>query len=78
VSDAAEALTSAKAAADRLTKAKRFNALLTPLKEVRKSLLQQAAAAHPGGVLYGMPVAVKDNLCTLEFRATAPRSTPPP
>ena len=63
----AEALTSAKAAADRLTKAKRLNALLTPLKDVRKSLLQQAAGAHPGGVLYGMPVAVKDNICTLEF-----------
>jgi aspartyl-tRNA(Asn)/glutamyl-tRNA(Gln) amidotransferase subunit A len=67
VSDAAEALASAKAAADRLTKAKRLNALLTPLKEVRKSLLQQATAAHPGGVLYGMPVAVKDNIATLEF-----------
>src|SRR5207245_3251639 len=31
-----------------------------------KSLLQQAAAAHPGGVLYGMPVAVNNNICTLE------------
>src|SRR5581483_3299621 len=33
-------------------------------------MLQQAAAAHPSGVLYGMPVAVKDNICTLEFTTT--------
>jgi aspartyl-tRNA(Asn)/glutamyl-tRNA(Gln) amidotransferase subunit A len=70
VTDPAEALASAKAAADRLAKTKRLNALLTPLKDLRKSLLQQAAAAHPGGVLYGMPVAVKDNICTLEFTTT--------
>jgi aspartyl-tRNA(Asn)/glutamyl-tRNA(Gln) amidotransferase subunit A len=57
----------AKAVADRLVKAKRLNALLTPPKELRKSLLAQAAAARPTGVLYGMPVAVKDNICTLEF-----------
>jgi aspartyl-tRNA(Asn)/glutamyl-tRNA(Gln) amidotransferase subunit A len=70
VTDPAEALASAKAAADRLAKTKRLNALLTPLKDLRKSLLQQAAAAHPGGVLYGMPIAVKDNICTLEFTTT--------
>jgi aspartyl-tRNA(Asn)/glutamyl-tRNA(Gln) amidotransferase subunit A len=70
VSDAVEALAGAKAAADRLSKTKRLNALLTPLKDLRKSLLQQAGAAHPGGVLYGMPVAVKDNICTLEFTTT--------
>ncbi|MGH7672269.1 MAG: Asp-tRNA(Asn)/Glu-tRNA(Gln) amidotransferase subunit GatA [Gemmatimonadales bacterium] len=59
-----------KAAADRLVKAKRLNALLTPPKELRKSLQAQAAAARPTGVLYGMPVAVKDNICTLEFTTT--------
>jgi len=57
----------AKAVADRLVKAKRLNALLTPPKDLRKSLSAQAAAARPTGVLYGMPVAVKDNICTLEF-----------
>lgn len=61
----------AKAAADRLVKAKRLNALLTPVKELRKSLTEQALAARPTGVLYGMPVAVKDNICTLEFTTTA-------
>jgi aspartyl-tRNA(Asn)/glutamyl-tRNA(Gln) amidotransferase subunit A len=57
----------AKAIADRLTKVRRLNALLTPPKDLRKSLNAQAAAARPTGVLYGMPVAVKDNICTLEF-----------
>jgi aspartyl-tRNA(Asn)/glutamyl-tRNA(Gln) amidotransferase subunit A len=57
----------AKAVADRLAKVKRLNALLTPLKDLRKSLTAQSAAARPTGVLYGMPVAVKDNICTLEF-----------
>jgi aspartyl-tRNA(Asn)/glutamyl-tRNA(Gln) amidotransferase subunit A len=61
------ALAAGKAAGDRLVKAKRLNALLTPPKDLRKSLLAQAKAAHPSGVLYGMPVAVKDNICTLEF-----------
>jgi len=70
VIDPTEALASAKAAADRLVKAKRLNACLTPPKDLRKSLLQQAQAAHPSGVLYGMPVAVKDNICTLEFTTT--------
>jgi aspartyl-tRNA(Asn)/glutamyl-tRNA(Gln) amidotransferase subunit A len=63
-------VTEAKAAADRLVKAKRLNALLTPVKELRRSLAEQAAAARPTGVLYGMPVAVKDNICTLEFTTT--------
>jgi aspartyl-tRNA(Asn)/glutamyl-tRNA(Gln) amidotransferase subunit A len=56
--------------ADRLVKAKRLNALLTPSTELRKSLAAQAAAARATGVLYGMPVAVKDNICTLEFTTT--------
>ena len=60
----------AKAVADRLVKAKRLNALLTPPKDLRKSLATQDAAARPTGVLYGMPVAVKDNICTLEFTTT--------
>jgi aspartyl-tRNA(Asn)/glutamyl-tRNA(Gln) amidotransferase subunit A len=63
-------MSEAKAAADRLVKAKRLNALLTPVKELRKALAEQAAAARPTGVLYGMPVAVKDNICTLEFTTT--------
>src|SRR5205823_5669936 len=65
-----DALASAKAAADRIVKLKRLNACLTPIKELRKSLLVQASTAHPSGVLYGMPVAVKDNICTLEFTAS--------
>jgi aspartyl-tRNA(Asn)/glutamyl-tRNA(Gln) amidotransferase subunit A len=60
----------AKAVADRLVKVKRLNALLTPVKELRKALTEQAAAARPTGVLYGMPVAVKDNICTLDFTTT--------
>jgi aspartyl-tRNA(Asn)/glutamyl-tRNA(Gln) amidotransferase subunit A len=67
VSEPTESLASARAAADRISKAKRLNASLTPIKELRKSLLAQAQAAHPSGVLYGMPVAVKDNICTLDF-----------
>ena len=63
-------MSDAKAVADRLVKAKRLNALLTPPKDLRKSLDAQAAAARPTGVLYGMPVAVKDNICTLEFTTT--------
>ncbi len=63
-------MSEAKAAADRLVKAKRLNALLTPVQELRKALAEQAAAARPTGVLYGMPVAVKDNICTLEFTTT--------
>jgi len=70
VSDPSEALTLAKAAADRIVKAKRLNACLTPPKDLRASLARQAQAAHPSGVLYGMPVAVKDNICTLEFTTT--------
>ena len=67
MSDPSDALASAKAAADRIVKLKRLNACLTPIKELRKSLVVQASTAHPSGVLYGMPVAVKDNICTLEF-----------
>jgi aspartyl-tRNA(Asn)/glutamyl-tRNA(Gln) amidotransferase subunit A len=70
VSDLSDALASAKAAADRIVKAKRLNACLTPPKELRASLLRQAQAAHPSGVLYGMPVAVKDNICTQDFTTT--------
>src|SRR5437870_9195676 len=70
MSDPGEALASAKAAADRIVKVKRLNACLTPSKELRQSLQKQAQAAHPSGVLYGMPVAVKDNICTLEFTTT--------
>ncbi len=70
MSDPGEALASAKAAADRIIRAKRLNACLTPPKELRQSLTKQAQAAHPSGVLYGMPVVIKDNICTLEFTTT--------
>ncbi|PYP70549.1 MAG: Asp-tRNA(Asn)/Glu-tRNA(Gln) amidotransferase GatCAB subunit A, partial [Gemmatimonadetes bacterium] len=53
-----------------MVKARRLNAGLTAPKELRASLALQAKAAHPSGVLYGMPVAVKDNICTLEFTTT--------
>src|SRR5438045_9320514 len=43
---------------------------LFPYTTLFKSMLAQAAAARPTGVLYGMPVAVKDNICTLEFTTT--------
>ena len=70
MTEVTEAVTAARGIGDRLVKSKRLNALLTPTKDVRKSLVTQAAAAHPSGVLYGMPVAVKDNICTLEFTTT--------
>ena len=70
MSDPSEALASAKAAADRVVKTKRLNACLTGSKDLRKSLVAQAQAAHPSGVLYGMPVAVKDNIATLDFPTT--------
>jgi aspartyl-tRNA(Asn)/glutamyl-tRNA(Gln) amidotransferase subunit A len=70
VSDPSEAQVNARAVAERYPKAKRLNAWLTPITELRKALVQQAQAAHPSGVLYGMPVAVKDNICTLDFRTT--------
>jgi aspartyl-tRNA(Asn)/glutamyl-tRNA(Gln) amidotransferase subunit A len=70
VSDGKEELAAARATADRLRRTQRLNAVLTPPRELRKSLLAQAAAAHPSGVLYGMPVAVKDNICTLDFTTT--------
>src|SRR5207244_2290692 len=49
VSDPSEALASAKAEADRLVKAKRLNACLTPVRELRKALVTHAQAAHPSG-----------------------------
>jgi aspartyl-tRNA(Asn)/glutamyl-tRNA(Gln) amidotransferase subunit A len=70
VTTLAEAAATARATAERLTKVKRLHALLTPATELRKSLVQQAQAAHPSGVLYGMPVVVKDNICTLDFTTT--------
>ena len=68
--DPGEALANARAAADRMVKARRLNAGLTAPKELRASLALQGKAAHPSGVLYGMAVAVKDNICTLEFTTT--------
>jgi len=57
VSDPSEALASAKAAADRIVNVKRLNACLTRSKSSARSLVAQASAAHPSGVLYGMAVA---------------------
>jgi aspartyl-tRNA(Asn)/glutamyl-tRNA(Gln) amidotransferase subunit A len=70
VTTPAEPRALARAVVDRLVKAKRLNALLTPTKDLRQVLSAQAQAAHPSGVLYGMPVAVKDNICTLEYPTT--------
>jgi aspartyl-tRNA(Asn)/glutamyl-tRNA(Gln) amidotransferase subunit A len=53
--------------ADRLERAVGLNALLTPMAEVRSALDAQAARAPADGPLAGMPVAVKDNICTLEY-----------
>ena len=53
--------------ADRLARAAPLKALLTPLAEARASLAAQANRASPAGALAGTPVAVKDNICTLEF-----------
>jgi len=69
-SEPTEALAAAKGAAERIIRAKRLNACLTPPQDLRKSLERQAKVAHPSGVLYGMPVVVKDNICTLEFTTT--------
>ena len=55
---------------DRLTAAAPLHALLTPTAEVRSALTAQAAAAPVGGALAGMPVVVKDNICTLEYTTT--------
>ena len=53
--------------ADRLERAAGLNALLTPIAEVRRALAAQAATAPADGAVAGMPVVVKDNICTLEF-----------
>ena len=55
---------------DRLAAAAPLHALLTPTAEVRSALAAQAAAAPPSGPLAGMPVVVKDNICTLEYTTT--------
>jgi aspartyl-tRNA(Asn)/glutamyl-tRNA(Gln) amidotransferase subunit A len=55
---------------DRLAQAAPLHALLTPLAEVRSALTSQAAHAAGGGPLAGMPIVVKDNICTLEFTTT--------
>jgi aspartyl-tRNA(Asn)/glutamyl-tRNA(Gln) amidotransferase subunit A len=53
--------------ADRLAEAEPLHALLTPVAEVRASLAAQSEHAPTHGVLAGVPVAVKDNICTLEY-----------
>ena len=70
MSDGTDIVAAARAVATRIGKAKRLNAVLTSPAELRKSLLQQSKTVHPSGVLYGMAVAVKDNICTLEFPTT--------
>ncbi|MGH7537853.1 MAG: Asp-tRNA(Asn)/Glu-tRNA(Gln) amidotransferase subunit GatA [Gemmatimonadales bacterium] len=54
-------------AADRLAQAEALHALLTPIADVRTSLAAQAERVDRAGALAGMPVAVKDNICTLDF-----------
>ena len=61
---------SATATGDRLAKAEALHALLTPVAEVRASLAAQAERAPKQGALAGVPIAVKDNICTLEYTTT--------
>jgi len=51
----AEALTSAKAAADRLTKAKRLNALLTPSKTFASRCCSRPPAPTPAASCTACP-----------------------
>src|SRR5207244_3270958 len=60
-------VTSVAETASRLSRAASLHALLTPIAEVEESLTRQASQASPAGALAGMPVAVKDNICTLEY-----------
>jgi aspartyl-tRNA(Asn)/glutamyl-tRNA(Gln) amidotransferase subunit A len=66
VTDQVDPRRSAREAADRLQQAASLNALLTPVDEVRASLAAQAERAIEGP-LADVPIAVKDNICTLEF-----------
>jgi aspartyl-tRNA(Asn)/glutamyl-tRNA(Gln) amidotransferase subunit A len=50
-----------------LARAEPLRALLTPLSEVERAVAAQAERVQAGGPLAGMPVVVKDNICTLEF-----------
>jgi aspartyl-tRNA(Asn)/glutamyl-tRNA(Gln) amidotransferase subunit A len=52
---------------DRLARAEPLHALLTPLDEVRSGVAAQAARAPAQGPLAGVPLVVKDNICTLEY-----------
>ncbi len=57
------------AIADRLAQAESLHALLTPVVDVRASLATQLAQLPPPAraPLAGLPVVVKDNICTLEY-----------
>jgi aspartyl-tRNA(Asn)/glutamyl-tRNA(Gln) amidotransferase subunit A len=52
---------------ERLERAAPLNALRTPIAEVREALAAQARTAPATGPLAGVPVVVKDNICTLEY-----------
>ena len=52
---------------DRLAQAEPLHALLTPLDEVRSGVAAQATPSPAQGVLAGVPLVVKDNICTLEY-----------
>ena len=54
----------------RLKKVAGLQAMLTPATELRTALKAQAERADPTGPLAGMAVAVKDNICTLDFTTT--------
>lgn len=58
------------ATVERLERAAPLHALLTPLADVRASVAAQAERAASNGALAGIPVVVKDNICTLEFTTT--------
>ncbi len=58
------------ATVDRLAKAEPLHALLTPVADVQASLAAQSERAPQHGALAGLPVVVKDNICTLEYTTT--------
>lgn len=61
---------SVAATVDRLARAEPLHALLTPVADIGASLAAQAESAPRHGALVGLPVVVKDNICTLEYATT--------
>ena len=59
------------AALERIGGADRYNAFLTVARERAETRARQLDAAPPDGPLAGVPVAIKDNICTQGIRTTA-------